>query len=141
MDEVRTTWPTPPNHTLELSLPAEPVPIDGDAERLAQMLHNHVNNAVKYSPQGGTIHVHVAHTATEAVVVVSDTGIGIPAAEHAYLFDPLYRASNVAWQISGFGVGLHLVKEIVERHSGRIEVASTEGAGSTFRVVFPLAAP
>jgi signal transduction histidine kinase len=141
VDEVRTTWPAPPNHTLEFGLPAEPVVIDGGGARLAQVLHNLVNNAVKYSPKGGTIHVRVAHTATEAVLEVTDAGIGIPAAEHAYLFAPLYRASNVAWQISGFGVGLHLVKEIVERQGGRIAVSSTEEAGSTFRVVLPLAAP
>ena len=114
--------------------------IEGDAARLVQVLHQLINNAVKYSPQGGPIHVRVARTATAAVVQVSDAGIGIPAAEHAYLFDPLYLASNVAWQISGFGVGLHLAKEIITQHGGRIEVTSTEGAGATFRVVLPLQA-
>ncbi len=73
----------------------------------------------------------------EAVLEVADRGIGIPAQAQAHLFDAFYRARNVGSQISGFGLGLHIVHEIVQRHGGRIEVDSTEGVGSTFRVVLP----
>lgn len=71
------------------------------------------------------------------VVDVTDQGIGIPQDAQARLFDAFYRASNVGAQASGFGLGLHIVREIVQRHGGRIEIDSTEGVGSTFRVVLP----
>lgn len=69
---------------------------------------------------------------------IADQGMGIPAVAQANLFDAFYQAGNVGPQISGFGLGLHIVSEIVHRHGGRIEIDSTEGRGSTFRVVLPL---
>jgi signal transduction histidine kinase len=138
VDDVRTILPLQPHYTLDLVHPAEAVPIDGDAERLEQVLHNLLSNAIKYSPEGGPIRVHVEHTTTEAVVVVTDAGIGIPADAQAYLFDLFYRARNVDLQLRGSGLGLHIVKEIVARHGGRIAVESTEGMGSTFRIMLPL---
>jgi two-component system CheB/CheR fusion protein len=137
-DDVRTTLPLQPHYSVELVPPPAPVLVDGDAERLEQVLHNLLNNAIKYSPHGGLIWVRVAHTTTEAVVEVTDTGIGIPADAQAQLFDMFYRVPNMDVQLGGFGLGLHIVKEIVARHGGRIEVSSTEGAGSTFRVMLPL---
>jgi signal transduction histidine kinase len=138
VDDVRTILPLQPHYTLDLVHPAEAVPIDGDAERLEQVLHNLLGNAIKYSPEGGPIRVHVEHTPTEAVVEVTDAGIGIPADAQAYLFDLFYRARNVDLQLRGMGLGLHIVKEIVARHGGRIAVESTEGMGSTFRIMLPL---
>jgi len=123
---------------MEVTTPGDPIVVDGDAERLEQVLHNLLSNALKYSPQGGTVRVVVTQTATEASVAVTDEGIGIPADAQARLFAPFYRAANVSGQASGFGLGLHIVREIVERHGGRIAVDSTEGVGSTFRVVLPL---
>ncbi len=101
-------------------------------------MHNLLSNAIKYSLQGGTVSVRVLRTATEAIVEVADQGIGIPQEAQARLFEPFYRAPNVGPQASGFGLGLHIVPEIVQRHEGRIEVESTEGVGSTVRVVLPL---
>jgi signal transduction histidine kinase len=111
--------------------------VAGDRLRLEQVIQNVLANAVKYSPAGGTVHVRVLTTPTAAVLEVEDHGIGIPAAAQARLFEAFYRAGNVGGQISGFGLGLHIVQEIVQRHGGRIEVASVEGQGSTFRVVLP----
>jgi PAS domain S-box-containing protein len=137
-DDVRTTLPLQPHYSVELLHPPAPVLVDGDAERLKQVLHNLLNNAIKYSPHGGLIRVRVAHTTMEAVVEVSDTGIGIPTDAQAHLFDLFYRAPNVGAQLRGFGLGLHIVKEIIERHAGHIAVESREGAGSTFRIMLPL---
>jgi signal transduction histidine kinase len=103
------------------------------------VIQNLLSNAVKYSPAGGPVRVCVMSTATEAGLEGEDQGIGIPADAQARLFEAFYRAGNVGWQASGFGLGLHIAAEIVQRHGGRIEVQSTEGAGSTFRVVLPLA--
>jgi PAS domain S-box-containing protein len=138
VDETRATLPPPNIHVITYHGPNEPVLIAGDRQRLEQVVQNLLSNAVKYSPAGGTIHVEVRHTPTEAVVEVADQGIGIPQEAQARLWEPFFRAPNVAPQTSGFGLGLHIVREIVQRHGGRGEVTSAEGAGSTFRVVFPL---
>ncbi len=140
VDEVRATLPATTNHSVELTLAQARVVAVGDAERLEQVLHNLLSNALKYSPAGGTVQVKVTCTVTEASVEITDQGIGMPADAQAHLFEPFYRASNVGGQASGFGLGLYIVREIVARHGGRIEVESTEGVGSTFRVVLPLRA-
>lgn len=124
-------------HPLELHQPDAAVLVLGDPERLEQVLQNLLSNAVKYSPQGGPVQVRVATTATDAIVEVVDQGLGIPEADQARLFEAFYRAQNVDRTSSGFGLGLHIVREIVQRHAGRIEIESLEGQGSTFRVVLP----
>jgi signal transduction histidine kinase len=107
-------------------------------QRLEQVIQNLLSNAIKYSPKGGLMRVAVLRTATNAALEVTDQGIGIPSEAQAHLFEPFYRAANVGGQMSGFGLGLHIVREIVERHGGRVEVESIEDQGSTFRVVLPL---
>jgi signal transduction histidine kinase len=125
-------------HALELMLLDEPLIVKVDPDRLEAVLVNLLTNAVKYSPAGGTVTVRMARHGSDAVLEVEDQGIGIPAESQAMLFVPFYRASNVNARISGFGIGLYVVREIVERHGGRVEVISTENEGSTFRVVLPL---
>jgi PAS domain S-box-containing protein len=137
VDEFRTTLPPDTKHPIEFSRPTVPIIVAGDTQRLEQVIVNLLSNAVKYSPQGGPVHVRVILTATEMLLQVEDQGIGIPADAQARLFEPFYRANNVGPMASGFGLGLHIVGEIVQRHGGRIEVESTEGEGSTFRVVLP----
>ena len=106
--------------TLELRASAEELIVAGDAERLEQVMLNLLSNAVKYSPSGSPIAVRVAREERQAVLEVADQGIGIPDAAQAHLFESFYRASNVG-TISGFGIGLHVVATIVERHGGRID--------------------
>ena len=114
--------------------------VNADPLRLEQVVHNLVNNAVKYSPTGGGVTVRVERQAELALLSVSDEGLGIPAGALPQLFQRFYRADNVtAHHISGMGIGLYVVREIVTRHGGTVEVTSTEGAGSTFRVSLPLA--
>jgi two-component system OmpR family sensor kinase len=112
-------------------LEAKPLFIYGDAGLLRQVLGNLLSNAVKYSPDGGRIEVIAAHAGTEVAVVIEDRGIGISETDREHLFERYYRGCNTSG-IVGSGVGLYLVKTIVDLHKGRIGVDSVEGAGSRF---------
>ena len=119
--------------------PDGPLPALGDAKLLFQVFSNLLSNAVKYSPNGAAIEVEAAGAAGaagEVVIAVTDHGIGIPAGDIERLFERYHRGSNVSG-IVGTGVGLYLVKMAVERHGGRVEVTSTEGAGSRFSIHLP----
>jgi signal transduction histidine kinase len=113
------------------------ISIAGDAKLLFQMFSNLLGNAIKYSPAGGAIEVDATTCAHEVNVIVTDRGIGIPAGDLVRLFERYHRGSNVSG-IVGTGVGLYLVKMVVELHGGRIAVDSTEGEGSRFTVSLPL---
>lgn len=129
-----------PRHTLNVSLPAEPLPILGDPMRLEQVLFNLITNAAKYSPAGGPIEVAAVREAPWAIITVADHGIGIPADAIGQIFTPFFRAPNaVSHQIGGMGIGLSVVRQLVERHGGTLAVESEEGLGSTFSVCLPLA--
>jgi PAS domain S-box-containing protein len=132
--------PTLDHHAIEIETPKAPLLVEGDAQRLEQVLQNLISNAVKYSPGGGVVRARVFQRADKAVLEVEDEGIGIPPASLPRLFDRFYRASNVdAQHISGLGIGLYIVKEIVRLHRGAVSVRSREHQGSTFTVVLPLA--
>ena len=113
------------------------MPMIGDAKLLYQLFSNLLSNAVKYSPGGGAIGVEAEMRADEIVVAVADRGIGIPASDLEGLFERYHRGSNVSG-IVGTGVGLYLVKMVVDLHRGRVEVTSAEGAGSRFTVHLPV---
>ncbi len=113
------------------------LPVAGDAKLLFQVFSNLLSNAIKYSPHGGAIEVAAERTAVEAVVAMTDHGIGIPPADLERLFERYHRGSNVSG-IVGTGVGLHLVKMVVDRHGGRVAVQSREGAGSRFTIHLPI---
>ncbi len=113
----------------------------GDRSRLAQVLDNLISNALKFTPSSGRVSVRVSRTGREALVEVSDTGVGIPAEEQERLFERFFRSSNATEQaIPGTGLGLTIAKTIVERHEGSIEIESAEGKGTTVRVRLPLGA-
>ena len=109
-----------------------------DAARLARVLDNLLGNAVKYSPNGGEIAVHVTRDGPWAVLTVADQGLGIPAADRARIFERFERGRNVAGRVAGSGVGLAGVRHVVEQHGGSVAVESQEGVGSTFTVRLPL---
>jgi signal transduction histidine kinase len=113
------------------------MPMIGDTKLLYLLFSNLLSNAVKYSPGGGAIEVAAEMRADEVVVAVADRGIGIPASDLERLFERYHRGSNVSG-IVGTGVGLYLVKMVADLHHGRVEVQSTEGAGSRFAVHLPL---
>jgi signal transduction histidine kinase len=108
------------SHDLELELPERPLQIDGDRARLAQVVGNVLSNAVKYSPEGGTITVGAAEDHGHARVWVADEGTGIPPEHRGQLFQPFYRGDAAAAGIPGTGLGLAVSRRIVEAHDGRI---------------------
>jgi signal transduction histidine kinase len=129
-------------HTIQFNAPAEPIMIDGDAPRLEQVWYNLLQNALKYSPDGGLVTITLARERKRAVITITDQGIGIPADALPRLFDPYFRAANTKnRRINGMGVGLHVTKAIITQHGGTITVKSTEGVGSIFTVRLPLPVP
>ena len=136
---------TTERHTLTLEVettsPGEPVVLEADGMRLEQVFGNLLSNAIKYSPEGGpiTVTVRVDHEVALAEVRIRDSGIGIPAEQHAKMFQRFARASNVHdHQIAGTGLGLFVCRELVERHGGHIWFESAEGVGTTFFLTLPL---
>ncbi|NJN17571.1 MAG: GAF domain-containing protein [Oscillochloris sp.] len=110
----------------------------GDALRLEQVLQNLLSNAIKYSPAGGYVTVQLGADDRVVQVTVHDEGIGIPAQDVPYIFQRFYRAGNVsADTITGVGIGLFVVQEIVTLHGGMITLVSEEGKGSSFTVTLP----
>lgn len=129
-----------PQHRLVLERHGE-LTLEADPERLEQVVTNLVDNAIKYSPGGGIVHVQLEEHAGEAVLSVSDQGIGIPAEQQEKLFERFFRARNApSRQYGGLGLGLYITRRIVEAHGGRIGVHSQQGEGSTFFVRLPLGA-
>jgi signal transduction histidine kinase/DNA-binding response OmpR family regulator len=109
----------------------------GNAVRLRQAVSNLVENAVKYTPEGGRIEVAVHSEDDQVVIYVSDNGIGIPLADQPHIFDKFFRSHQATEGVEGTGLGLSIVKSIIENHDGRIWVESRVGEGSTFTVVLP----
>jgi len=113
--------------------------IQGDVHRLERVLMNLVSNAVKYTPPGTRVTVGVEKEDTRAVLTVADQGPGIPPDDVRVLFQPFGRGRAAASLAEGTGMGLYVVQQIVEAHGGRIDVQSTPGQGTTFRIRLPLA--
>ena len=123
---------------IALAVRAEPdLKIVGDRLRIAQVMSNLVGNALKFTPPDRRVSVSARRGHDEVIVDVVDEGVGIPAAELPRLTERFFRAST-AGTVQGTGLGLAITKDIIERHGGRLEVESEEGAGSTFRVVVPV---
>jgi signal transduction histidine kinase len=114
--------------------------VNGDRDRLKQVLINLVANAVQYTPQGGEIFLSLETIGEQARIICRDTGPGIPAEDLPHIFERFYRAekSRTRRETTGFGLGLSIANWIVERHGGRIEVNSQEGKGTTFAIWLPL---
>ncbi|HET6315223.1 MAG TPA: ATP-binding protein, partial [Chloroflexota bacterium] len=137
-DVVAEHQQTTERHELRLESEAELIGAF-DISRLRRVLNNLVDNAIKYSPQGGDVIVRLGHEpADTAVLEVEDHGLGIPATDVSRIFDRFQRASNVEGRFAGTGIGLASARHIVESHAGSIEVDSREGAGTLFRVRLPL---
>ncbi len=110
------------------------VMVNGDRDRLKQVLLNLVANAVQYTPQGGDVFLSMTRIGDQARIIIRDTGPGIPAEDLPHIFDRFYRAekSRTRSTTSGFGLGLSIANWIVEHHGGQIKVESKEGKGTTF---------
>lgn len=127
------------NQTLTFKAINEIPPFFGDKDRIEQVVTNVMANAIKYTPDHGTITVTCDYTLTNAVLVVSDTGIGIPASDIPRIFDRFYRVDKArSRKRGGTGLGLAIAKEIVDAHGGTIEVDSTHGKGTTVTIKMPV---
>jgi signal transduction histidine kinase len=125
--------------TIDVAIADRLPAIPGDEAALRRVFQNLIGNAIKYGAAAGWVGVRAAQGASGVDVTISDRGIGIPAADHERIFDPFYRASDVvSAQIQGAGLGLSLVKRIVEAHGGRVTVESAPGQGSAFTVSLPV---
>ena len=127
-------------HSLNVEIGADPILIDADPVRLAQVVSNLVDNAAKYTPEQGTITVALSVEGAEAVVAVRDTGFGIPPAQAQRIFEPFAQLPNSRHaSAGGVGLGLALVKRLTELHDGRVDVASDgPGQGSCFTIRLPI---
>jgi signal transduction histidine kinase len=124
---------------MDTQLPDPPLLIWGDASRIWQILYNLINNAVKYTPERGRVQIQVAPEAEQVVLRVSDSGRGMTPKQLTRLFDLYYRTDEAkASNVLGSGLGLYIVKMLVEAHEGKVSVASELGKGTTFIVHLPL---
>jgi two-component system, OmpR family, sensor histidine kinase MtrB len=126
-------------HPVVLALPDRRVLVHADAERLQRVLENLVNNAIKYSPDGGAVEVSVACEGDQAVLRVRDYGVGISPEALPRIFERSYRAPEAAAYAPGLGLGLSIAAHVVARHGGTIGAAAADGSGTTFWVRLPLA--
>ena len=124
---------------VEVELASAPLTVLGDPERLATAVDNLLQNAVKFSPAAPRIEVTGTRENGAVRLVVKDHGIGIPAAAQARLFEKFYRVSDPELNnVVGTGIGLYLVRQVVESHGGRVDVDSQPGQGSTFKIQLPV---
>jgi PAS domain S-box-containing protein len=127
--------------SIEVAVPEGRSFVAGDEDKLRQVLINLVDNAVKYSPDGGAVEVRVEPNSTNVSVAVSDHGLGIPIAEQQRIFGKFYRVDpQLSRGVGGTGLGLYICRELVRRMDGCLKVTSLEGEGSTFFVELPLVA-
>lgn len=128
--------------TLECVLLEVPLIVRADREKIRLVLDNLLSNAVKFTPPGGRVEVRSIHRPDVAEIVVADTGVGIPPEALLRIFDRFYQAEEpMTRRYSGMGLGLSIVREIVERHGGRVWAESTPGKGSRFYLRLPLFTP
>lgn len=125
---------------LTFSVPEEIADMQGDQSKIQSIVTNLINNAIKFTPQGGRVHASIEQQGDELVFKVSDTGMGIPKEDIEKLFDKFFRVSRPGTQIQGTGLGLAIVKKVVDVHHGKVDIESELDKGTTFAITFPLAA-
>jgi signal transduction histidine kinase len=126
-------------HPIVLEMPDRAVHVNADGDRFQRVLENLINNAIKYSPDGGAVEVSISSEAHDAVICVRDYGIGISPEALPRIFEPAYRAREAATCAPGLGLGLSIAAQVVARHGGTIAAAPADGRGTTVTVRLPLA--
>jgi signal transduction histidine kinase len=127
-------------HRLDTILPPTALTVDGDPNRLAQVIGNLLSNAIKYSPDGGTVYVQAEQVDSQVRVSVRDEGLGIPDELQQRVFAKFFRGDADASGIPGTGLGLTIARSVVEAHGGRMNFSSARGKGSVFWLELPMAA-
>lgn len=126
-------------HPVVLAMPDAPMTVRCDADRLQRVLENLLNNAIKYSPDGGAVEVSIAAEGGAAVLRVRDYGIGISPEALPRIFERSYRAPEAAATAPGLGLGLNIAAHVIDRHGGTIHAEPTDGAGTVVSIRLPLA--
>lgn len=127
-------------HTVLCAAPDRPIIVEGDADRLRRVVENLISNAIKYSPEGGSVEVSIEADDHHALLCVRDYGIGISPEALPRIFERNYRASEAIARAPGLGLGLSIAAEIIARHDGTIQATPTDPCGATFTVRLPLSA-
>ena len=126
------------NYTIKRNLLDEAIFVDIDPDRIVQVLDNVMNNAIKYSPEGGTITCTMAIKGSQVIITIKDEGIGIPAEDLDHIFDRFYRVDRARSRaMGGTGLGLAISREVIEQHDGEIWAESIERDGTTFYIALP----
>jgi two-component system, OmpR family, phosphate regulon sensor histidine kinase PhoR len=121
-----------------VDLTPEGLSVHADATRLEEVLYNLLDNAVKFSPENGQIHLEATCLGSDVVLSVADNGVGISKEHLPRIFERFYRADKArSRELGGTGLGLAIVKHIAQLHGGRVEAESELGQGTTIRVVLP----
>lgn len=124
---------------LHVELPESGLKMRGDSARLARVFANLIDNAVKYTPENGTVTVSARQEGEQAIVSVRDTGMGIPEKEFTLIWQRLYRSTLARkFKKSGLGLGLSIVQAVINAHNGSIDLKSTVGKGTEFTVSLPV---
>jgi two-component system, OmpR family, phosphate regulon sensor histidine kinase PhoR len=140
VDEIRTSFADREDIVIEMATPDRLAPVSVDSDKLRQVLINLLDNAVKYSPDGGRVEVRVERRENGLRFVVTDEGLGIPHGEEQRIFGKFYRLDPQQTRgVGGTGLGLYICRELIRRMEGRLSVESKEGRGSTFIVDLPTA--
>lgn len=130
---------TQKNLTFLDHIPPKTIKVKGEPELLRLVFENLLNNAFKYTPEGGKVELQLETHSGSAVISVTDTGDGIPAADLPHIFDRFYRVDSTRTRkTGGFGLGLAIAQQIIQAHNGDIQATSIVGKGSTFQVKLPL---
>lgn len=135
---LKTTEDPVKDHTIVRDLTKQEIWVEIDADRIMQVLDNILNNALKYSPDGGVITCRLLKTQSTVILSVSDQGLGIPKKDLTRVFDRFFRVDKArARSMGGTGLGLAISKEVIQHHGGKIWADSTEGKGTTFYISLP----
>lgn len=125
-------------YTIKRSLSSQALWVEIDTDKFAQVIDNIMNNAIKYSPDGGVITIKLRQERQQIILSIADQGLGIPREDLSKIFDRFYRVDKArSREQGGTGLGLAIAKEIVEEHHGKIWANSSEGKGSTFYIALP----
>jgi signal transduction histidine kinase len=129
--------PTTTKHVIDVEVPDGAIQLDCDAMRIEQVVSNLVSNAIKYSPKGCHVGITLVQGDNDITLSVRDEGIGMSEEDAARAFEPFRRSAALRDQVAGSGLGLFVVRRLVEAHGGTVEVKTAPGSGSTFAVRLP----